>query len=150
MKLDISAVRAEAAKLLASMTGVDRVHTLDDIIAGRAGENAEALRRNTVVSAAGDLLVEVAPGFEIIEDFNESSPTAGHTGMVQCTAAATAPVFILAPNVAAQTIGTPSTPARLLRPSHGYCAFARQTVLPLLPSSSQKVSTGQYYFPNNS
>lgn len=122
MKLDISAVRAEAAKLLASMTGVDRVHTLDDIIAGRAGENAEALRRNTVVSAAGDLLVEVAPGFEIIEDFNESSPTAGHTGMVQCTAAATAPVFILAPNVAAQTIGPPvdarsiaPTVARILR-----------------------------------
>lgn len=122
MKLDISAVRAEAAKLLASMTGVDRVHTLDDIIAGHAGEKAEALRRNTVGSSAGDLLIEVAPGFEIIDDYNELAPTAGHSGMVSCSAAATAPVFILAPDVAAQTIGTPvdaraiaPTVARILR-----------------------------------
>lgn len=122
MKLDISAVRAEAAKLLASMTGVDRVHTLDDIIAGHAGEKAEALRRNTVGSSAGDLLIEVAPGFEIIDDYNELAPTTGHSGMVSCSAAATAPVFILAPDVAAQTIGTPvdaraiaPTVARILR-----------------------------------
>ena len=45
MKLDVSAVRAEAAQLLAGMTGVDRVHTIDEIIAGHAGENAEALRQ---------------------------------------------------------------------------------------------------------
>ena len=104
------------------MTGVDRVHTLDDIIAGHAGEKAEALRRNTVGSSAGDLLIEVAPGFEIIDDYNELAPTAGHSGMVSCSAAATAPVFIFAPDVAAQTIGTPvdaraiaPTVARILR-----------------------------------
>jgi len=122
MKLDLSAVRAEAAQLLAGMTGVDRVHTIDEIIAGHAGENAEALRRNTVGSAAGDLLVVVAPGFEILDDYNDTTPDGSHTGMVQCTAAATAPVYIMAPNVAAQTIGTPvdaraiaPTVARILR-----------------------------------
>ena len=122
LKLDVAQVRAEAAKLLASMTGVDRVFTLDDIIAGHAGENAEALRRNTVVSQAGDLLVEVAPGFEIIDDYNTVDPTEGHTGMVKCTAAATAPVFIFAPALKARTIGTPvdaraiaPTVARILR-----------------------------------
>ena len=122
MKLDVSAVRAEAAQLLAGMTGVDRVHTIDEIIAGHAGENAEALRRNTVGSVAGDILVVVAPGFEILDDYNDTTPDAAHTGMVQCTAAATAPVFIMAPDVAAQTIGTPvdaraiaPTVARILR-----------------------------------
>ena len=118
----MSAVRAEAAQLLAGMTGVDRVHTIDEIIAGHAGENAEALRRNTVGSVAGDILVVVAPGFEILDDYNDTTPDAAHTGMVQCTAAATAPVFIMAPDVAAQTIGTPvdaraiaPTVARILR-----------------------------------
>ena len=151
MKLDISAVRAEAAKLLASMTGVDRVHTLDDIIAGRAGENAEALRRNTVASAAGDLLIEVAPGFEIIEDFNESSPTAGHTGMVQCTAAATAPR--IHPRAKCS-----STDYRHPRRRPLDCSDRRTDIAHSLakrccrscPRPHKKVSTGQYYFPNNS
>ncbi len=116
MKLDVSQVRAEAAKLLAGMTGVDRVYTIDEIIAGHAGENAEALRRNTVGSTAGDLVVTVAPGFESIDDYNDTEETAVHTGMVQCTAAATAPVFILAPEVAAQTIGTP-VDARAIAPT---------------------------------
>ena len=121
LKLDISSVRLEAAKLLSEMTGVDRVHTLDNIIAGHAGEQAEALRRNTVASLAGDLLVEVAPGFEIIEDYETSNPIST-SGMVQCTSAATAPVFILAPDIAATTLVTPvdarsiaPTVARILR-----------------------------------
>lgn len=34
--LDLRAVRAEAADFLTRMTGVDRVYTIDDILAGRA------------------------------------------------------------------------------------------------------------------
>lgn len=107
LKLDAAAVRAEAAALLAGMTGVDRVFTLDDILAGRAGENAEALRRNTVASGAGDLTVTVAPGFEIVEDFATDIPAQARTGMVQTTGAAVSPFFLLAPQVPAQTVATP-------------------------------------------
>lgn len=122
LKLDVSAVRREAAKLLAGMTGIERVHTLDDILAGHAGPMGEALRRNTVAAGAGDLLVEVAPGFEIVEDYDATVPTEGHTGLVHTGVTTTAPVFIIAPNIAAQTIVEPvdarsiaPTVARLLR-----------------------------------
>lgn len=121
LKLDLRAVRAEAASFLAKMTGIDRVHTLDNIADGRAGLNPDALRRNTVTSTAGDLVIEPAPGFEVVDDYNNISATGGK-GNVQITAAATAPVFIMAPGVAAQTIDVPvdarsiaPTVARVLR-----------------------------------
>ena len=107
LKLDLAAVRNEAASFMAKMTGVDRVYTIDNIVEGRAGLNPEAMRRNTVVETAGDLVIEAAPGFEIVDDYNIVDPTKAHTGFTQATAATTAPVFILAPNVAEQTIGTP-------------------------------------------
>ncbi|MBD5219205.1 MAG: hypothetical protein HDS72_03040 [Bacteroidales bacterium] len=119
--LDAHTVRNEAAGFLAKMTGVDRVHTIDDIVAGHAGERAEALRRNTTAATAGDLLLEVAPGFEIVDDYN-LAVTDGSTHLVERAAATTAPAFILAPDIAPQTIGTPvdvralaPTVARILR-----------------------------------
>lgn len=119
--LDARAVRSEAAAFLSKMTGVDRVHTIDEIVAGHAGERAEALRRNTTVATAGDLLVEVAPGYEIVDDYNLAVADGG-THMVERAAATTAPAFILAPGIAPQTIGTPvdvralaPTVARILR-----------------------------------
>lgn len=119
--LDPHTVRNEAAVFLAKMTGIDRVHTIDDIVAGHAGEHAEALRRNTTAATAGDLMVEVAPGYEIVDDYNLTvTDTAPH--MVERAAATTAPAFILAPGIAPQTIGTPvdvralaPTVARILR-----------------------------------
>ncbi|MBD5234383.1 MAG: alkaline phosphatase family protein [Bacteroidales bacterium] len=113
--LDETEVRTRAAAFMARMTGVDRVHTLDEIIAGHAGENAEALRRNTVASSAGDLRIMVAPGFEIVDDYNTVVP-ADHIPMVERAAATTAPVYILAPGIATQTIGTP-VDARAIAPA---------------------------------
>lgn len=121
-KLDIAAVRREAASFMARMTGVDRVFTLDEIIAGHAGQNAEAIRRNTVSASAGDLLIEAAPGFEIVDDYNAVNPAAAHTGMVQAGATTTAPAFIFAPSVEPQRLSAPvdaraiaPTVARILR-----------------------------------
>ncbi len=119
-KLDIKAVRADAAAFLAKMQGVDRVYTQEDILAGRAGNRPEALRRNTVVAHAGDLLITVAPGYELIDDFN--NPASQQQHLVYRTAATTAPAFIIAPEIAPQVIGTPvdvrtlaPTVARILR-----------------------------------
>ena len=121
LHLKLSDVRAEAAGLLANMTGVDRVHTLDAILSGTAGENAEALRRNTSVAEAGDLLLEVSPGFEIIDDYENEGPQT-RTGMVQSGGTTTAPVYIFAPGVEPKTLSTPvdaraiaPTVARILR-----------------------------------
>ena len=51
-RLDASDVRAEAAEFLARMSGVSGVYTIDDIIASRAGDNANELKRNTLVKYA--------------------------------------------------------------------------------------------------
>lgn len=100
MKLDVAAVRTAAAVFMARMTGVDRVFTIDEIIAGTAGQNAEAIRRNTVAATAGDLLIQPAPGFEVVDDYNIVNPEAAHTGMVHTAATTTAPVYIFGPQVA--------------------------------------------------
>lgn len=113
--LDERKLRADAAAFLARMTGVDRVHTIDEVVEGRAGEQPEALRRNTCGTTAGDLLVTVAPGFEIVDDFN-GIPAADRTPMVERVASSTAPVFIMAPGIAAQTIGQP-VDARAIAPT---------------------------------
>ena len=84
-------------------------------VEGTAGEQAEALRRNTVVSDAGDLLLTVAPGYELVDDYHAAAP-AGRIQMVERSGATTAPVFILAPGVDAQTIGT-VTDARAIAPT---------------------------------
>ncbi len=103
--LDIRAVRTEAADFLSKMTGIDRVYTIDDIIAGRAGEKPETLRRNTVKETAGDLIVDLVPGFEIVDDLTD--PMASSGGDVHRLAATTSPAFIMAPGMPVRTIGTP-------------------------------------------
>lgn len=102
--LDQSEVREKAAAFLARMTGIDRVHTIDEIIAGHAGEKPEVLRRNTVSSASGDIIVSVAPGYELVDDFNQM-PSSERVPLAERSAATTAPVFIMAPGIASQTIG---------------------------------------------
>ena len=104
MKLDVAAVRSAAATFMARMTGIDRVFTIDEIIAGTAGQNAEAIRRNTVTATAGDLLIQPSPGFEVVDDYNAVSPQAAHTGMVHTGATTTAPVYIFGPAVAPRTL----------------------------------------------
>ncbi len=112
--LDLRAIRTEAADFLTRMTGIDRVYTLDDIIAGRAGEKPEVRRRNTVHSTAGDLAIDLVPGFELIDDHTVLG--AESTGNIYRVAPATAPAFIMAPGLPAQTIGTP-VDVRVLAPT---------------------------------
>lgn len=113
--IDEREFRAAAASFLTRMAGVDRVHTIDEITEGRAGEQPEALRRNSYTSKAGDLLVSVAPGYEIVDDFNRTVP-ANHVPMVERVAGTTAPVYIMGPGIAPQTIGRP-VDARTIAPT---------------------------------
>lgn len=119
--IDARALRLDAAEFLEKMSGVDRVFTIDEILAGRGDAHLEAMQRNTHAAQAGDLFVETAPGWETVDDIHSQAP-AQRVKYVKRTAPATAPVFILAPNVEARTIDTPvdiravaPTVARLLR-----------------------------------
>lgn len=119
--LDYSKVRSEAADFLARMSGVKEVFTIDQILSGIAGEKAQAFKRNTHIASAGDIFIDIIPGWEIIDDYNNisESPT---TGKVQRVAAATSPAYIMGNSVKPARIDVPvdvrvivPTVARILR-----------------------------------
>ena len=121
LNLEPDRVRAAAAQFLAKMSGVDHVYTLDEILAGRGDARLEAMQRNSHPNTSGDLFVEVDPGWEVVDDI--TSPAGkDRIHYVKRLATATAPVFIMAPDVDPRVIDTPvdirviaPTVARLLR-----------------------------------
>lgn len=121
LALDGANVRATAADFLEKMSGVGRVTTIDEILGGRGDARLEALQRNTAPASAGDLYIEVAPGWETVDDINTPAD-AQRTRYVHRYAAPAAPIFILAKNVKPSVFHTPvdirvvaPTVARLLR-----------------------------------
>ncbi|MDE5555433.1 MAG: alkaline phosphatase family protein, partial [Muribaculaceae bacterium] len=119
--LDPKAVRADAASFVARMSGVKDVFTIDQIFSGDAGENAAALKRNTHIPTAGDIFVNVIPGWEIVNDFSFDKSVSKKNRVERITST-TAPAFILAPDVKPQRLDKPidvrviaPTVARLLR-----------------------------------
>lgn len=104
---DGAAMRAEAADFLSRMAGVKAVHTSDDIRHGRAGTNPEALRRNTHFSTSGDMLLEVLPGWQLVDDANTHSVRTQKYEKVQRETATTAPVILMAPGVEARKLHIP-------------------------------------------
>lgn len=116
---DLRSMRAEASDFLSRMSGVDEVYTLGDIISGRAGDNAQVIKRNTSSAHSGDIRISICPGWEIVDDYNKPGSVPSQVFRYVST---TAPVFILSPDVAPQRIDTPvdirviaPTMARLLR-----------------------------------
>ena len=103
------------------MSGIKDVYTIDQIFEGDAGPNSEALKRNISLATAGDLVMSVLPGWEVVDDYHsEANPK--RVSRVHRIAASTVPAFILAPDVKPQKIHTPvdvrviaPTVARLLR-----------------------------------
>lgn len=112
--LNIRDIRQEAADFLKRMSGVDRAYTSDALINGTTGkENAEAMRRNTVVTDTGDVYVELAPGWELVDDYNNVS---SREGKVSVNALTTAPAFIMSPGIAPRTV-TRTIDARAIAPT---------------------------------
>lgn len=66
--LDAAAIRQEAANFLIRMSGVSGVYTVEDVMTSRAGSNPEGLKRNMLVRHSGDVIVEINPGWELVED----------------------------------------------------------------------------------
>lgn len=113
--LDLREIRSEAAAFLVRMTGVTVARSLDDVISGTATHDRPGLHRNTSIEHAGDVSVEVAPGFEIIDDYN-TVPPSNRTPMAERHAATTAVMMIMAPSVEPTVIDTP-VDARVLAPT---------------------------------
>lgn len=111
--MSLADFRTEVADFMARMSGVSGVYTIDDIIASRAGDNPQATKRNTSIAHCGDVIIEINPGWEIVDD--ESAPP-GRTPAVERASATRIPAFILAPGVSAIQIDTP-VDARALAPA---------------------------------
>lgn len=115
--LDMKALRADVAGFMTRMSGVTEAYSIDDIINLKAGVNPQAMRNNTVIENAGDVVITIAPGWQVTDSGSDLEMP-----MVERSGVTTAPGFILAPGVKAATIDTPvdarimaSTIARCLR-----------------------------------
>ena len=109
---DLEALRKEAARFLTRMSGVSEAWTIDEILDNTAGGTAEALRRNISLPVAGDVFVTVAPGWQELDDDNDTElPVTAVRSVLP-----TAPAFILVPGGAPRVIATP-VDARALAPS---------------------------------
>ncbi|MCM1021132.1 MAG: alkaline phosphatase family protein [Muribaculum sp.] len=111
--VDLKDMREESAEFLVRMTGVSGAWTIEDIVAGRAGANSEALKRNTTVDLAGDILLDVNPGWEIVEvdaASHKETRTTVRAGLMA------APVFIMHPSLVAQRISD-AVDARSIAPT---------------------------------
>lgn len=106
--LDAELIRRQAAAFLTRMSGISRAWTRDAIVEGLAGEGR---RRNTVAESSADVWFDVAPGYEIVDDY--ADPTATPQGMTVRLAAPFTPAFIMAPGVAPRIIGEPVDARRL-------------------------------------
>ena len=83
------------------MSGVTSAWTIDDVIDRRATERPDAMRRNTPVQTAGDVIVSIAPGWQETDD--DSDMERPQTTLRAATTVA--PAFILAPCEAPRSIG---------------------------------------------
>lgn len=117
--VELTALRREAADFLLRMEGVCEAWTVDEIMAGRTGATSDALKRNTTAATAGDVLLTITPGWEIVDGGQDTSLPRAEVSRL---ADKTYPVYIVAPGVSAQKVGNnidacllAPTVARLLR-----------------------------------
>ncbi len=111
-QLDLSELRSQCAKFLQRMAGVNRAYSLDEII-DASSAHITNIRRNTTFALAGDVKLEIMPGWQIIDDFNKPNV---RTEQVVRAAASTAPVFIMGPGVEPHKIELP-VDARAIAPT---------------------------------
>lgn len=109
--LALADFRAEVADFLARMAGVCNVYTVDDIIAGRVGDDPAALKRNTSIAHTGDVIIEVNPGWTIVDEPLSTSTARG----VERHNSTRIPGYILAPGITGSGIDTP-VDARAIAP----------------------------------
>ena len=121
--IDLDLMRRQSAELLAKMSGVSEVYTIDDILSRRAGDDPAALQRNITPTFAGDLLISVNPGWEISDSAEEQGieTTQSQLPVVRWQSTSS-PVYILSPSLSATEITQPidaraiaPTVARILR-----------------------------------
>lgn len=116
--LDLSVIRAKSSDFLRQMSGVTAAYTLEEILDNPSSAEGHRMHRATIPSLAGDVVVEVSPGWQIVDNDDNQNKRV----RVVRTNAVSTPAFIMATNVVPQKISTPvdavvlaPTVARILR-----------------------------------
>ena len=113
-EIDISALRRQAADFLIRMSGVVGSFTIEDIIGADSGvPNASNRARNTVLSQSGDVIIDLIPGWTLIDDFNSALNPSNNISVL---APAVAPFMMSAPGLKPTVISTP-VDARAIAPT---------------------------------
>lgn len=115
---DLNELRKESADFLRRMTGVTYAITVDQAVAAEESEDSPfPPARNLDIDTAGDVIISIAPGWEIVQNANSEK-----NKKVERVKASTSAAFIMHPDVDARIIDTPvdarviaPTVARLLR-----------------------------------
>lgn len=109
---DLNEIRRESADFLRRMSGVTYAVTIDQAIA--ANESADSPfppARNIDIDTAGDVIISVAPGWEIVQNANSQINRTVERGKASSSAA-----FIMCPDIDARVIDTP-VDARVIAPT---------------------------------
>lgn len=112
---DINLLRRQSADFLVRMSGVGHAYTIDDIVnAAPIVPNAQGLARNTVIEHSGDVVVELIPGWRLLDDYNFIGETVSE--LTYYLSPATSSFMISAPDLKAHRINTP-VDARAIAPA---------------------------------
>lgn len=117
--IPIGELRKKSGEFLRRMSGVNEAYTVDEILDNPTGATLIRLHKSVYKHNAGDIYLEIAPGWSVIDDLNKTQDNP--VKHIRDNAANT-PAFIVAPNVAPQKIQAPvnadilaPTVSRLLR-----------------------------------
>ncbi len=110
--VNLREVREKSSDFLRRMSGVATAYTLDEIISNPVDEEVKRLHRGLVLETAGDVRIEVRPGWRVVENENTTTEQVRY---VRSNLVNT-PAFILAPDIKAQKIIIP-VDATILAPT---------------------------------
>ena len=110
--VDLKEVRQKASEFLRRMSGIAEAFSIDEIIDNPSGDNAKRIHNGLVPSNAGDVFIEIMPGWSVVE--NENTPNQ-RVKQVRANVLSW-PIYSLHPQVKAQKIYTPID-ATLLAPT---------------------------------
>ena len=96
---NIEDIRNKSAQFLRQMSGVAKAYTLDDIINNPVSEDAKRINRGTTAQYAGDVIIDIIPGWQIIEEENNGAKV-----KLERANAVNTPAFILAPSIKPEKI----------------------------------------------
>lgn len=113
---DIRQIRQQTTDFLRRMAGVSHAYTIDDILEARPSVPYAAARsRNTVTAHSGDAMVDLLPGWVMIDDYNNPAAASSATH-AQASQPPVAPFMILAPDIKPRKLQTP-VDARAIAPT---------------------------------